>query len=832
MNKHSPHYGKATLNTTKKLFKKPFVSISTIKRLAPIVLLCLCAQGWSQTPTPAQIAQFKSLSPAQQEAIAKSAGIDIGSMRKKDSGTQPVLTEPVPEQSPQEALPERKAKKSPYLQPHKGLPIFGLDLFDGDPGSLNQPYNVPVPADYVLGPGDSIVVQLYGKENVALPLTINREGQIQFPAIGPVTIAGMTFTEAQQLIDTVVTERKVGVKASTTMSELRTIRVFVLGEVKQPGSFTVGSLATMTNAIFASGGITSVGSLRKVQLKRAGKLITELDLYSLLLSGNTAHDSRLLPGDVIFVPPVGTTVEVSGSINRPARYELSKNSQLTSLIKMAGGLSNTSHASHIKVTRINKLGERSLFNVDYNTQKGKAFKLRNGDQISIGGTLDYINNQITIHGSAKRPGAYSWHNGIRFSDIISNVQEVLPATDIHIALLQRTIPKTGRIETHLFSPVNAWNSPKTLSDPELAEYDEIYLFNLTANRSSELSKVTDRLMQQARFTERAQVAHIDGSVKFPGAYPLTQTMNSQKLIELAGGLTESAFGSSGEITRYDISEEAQRVVMHISVDLQHSPKRLQAGDTLNIKQIPLWKQRESVDIRGEVMFPGTYAILPGETLIDVLNRAGGLTPHAHPVGAIFAREDLRKLEQQRLNELKSELEGDLAASITEATPGKLDIDQGQATALLKKLENTKALGRMVIDLPLILEEPSNHDFPLEDGDRLIIPRYKPSVTVIGEVQYPTSHFFNKKLSALEYINRSGGTKRHADKRRIYIVKANGQVIEPPRSKWFKSRSKGIAAGDTIVVPLNTEHVDKLEVWSKTSQIFYQVAIGAAAVASF
>lgn len=792
--------------------------------------------------TPAQIAQFKAMSPAQQSALAKSMGVDIGhlaSQGQKPLSDQPNLTEQAQDEMGKQDSPfalentntgDEISENNQPMDDGK-LPVFGLSLFQGDPNAFRPATNVPVPANYILGPGDNIIIQLYGKENATYPFTINREGQVQFPNIGPLTIAGMSFAKAQEFIDMTVAERMVGVKASTTMGALRTIRVFVLGEVKRPGSFSVGALATMTNAIFASGGISKVGSLRNIQLKRAGKLIGEMDLYDLLLSGDTSGDQRLLPGDVIFVPPAKTTVEITGSIHRAARYELKHNTSLAALVKMAGGLTNTSHASQVAITRVNTLGERSLLNTDFTQSSGKGFKLQNGDQIAIGDALDYINNQITIHGSAKRPGVYSWKKGLRFSDIIATPYEVLPGTDINIALLQRMSPETGRIETHTFSPSAAWMQPHSKQDPILQGYDEVYLFDLASNRPAMLENTMALLMQQARFQDREQLVNINGSVKFPGTYPLTNGMTTQDLIDIAGGLTEQAYGSSGEITRYQISDQLQRIVMHLNIDLQETPQQLSPGDTLNIKQVPLWKKRESIEVKGEVMFPGTYTILPGETLMDVMSRAGGLTPYAYPLGAIFSREELRNLEQERLNELRSKLEADIALGNTDTAIGKQDLEGDDAEKLLAKIDKTRPLGRMVIDLPMIIGDPELNDFPLEDGDVLFIPRYKPSVTVIGEVQYPTSHFFDKKLNATEYIQRSGGTKKYADNSRIYIVKANGRVIEPSRSKWFQAKAQSIEPGDTIVVPMDTNRIDKLEIWTKSTQILYQAALGVAAIGS-
>lgn len=799
-------------------------------------LLLTSGAALAQMPSAAQIAQLKAMSPADQKALAQSVGVDIGGLGGQQNN-QPNLSEPAEAPRANDGNAEAAIVDASELDhadkkaTSRGLRIFGLDLFNGDPNGFNPSAAMPVPGDYLLGPNDNIVIQLYGKENIAHSFTINREGQVQFPQIGPITLAGLTFTQAQEVINTTVGERMVGVKASVTMGALRTIRVFVLGEVKRPGSFTVGALATMTNALFASGGITPVGSLRSVQLKRNGKVITEMDLYDLLLAGDTHKDARLQPGDVIFVPPVANTIEITGSIKRPARYELKNDATLAALVAMSGGLTNTSHAAHVTITRVNKIGERSLFNTDLTQQAGKAFKLKNGDQVAIGGALDYINNQVTIHGSAKRPGLYSWQAGLRFSDVIASPYEVMPGTDVNIALLQSMSLTTGRIETRLFSPAAAWSQPKSAFDPVLQGYDELYLFDLASNRAAMLKPTIDLLQQQSRFKEREQLVFATGSVKFPGTYPLTVGMTTQELIELAGGLTESAFGSNGEITRYEISDELQRVVMHVNVNLQDAPHALKPGDTFNVKQVPLWKKRETITLRGEVMFPGTYTILPGESLMDVLTRAGGLTPYAYPVGAVFSREELRDLEQQRLNELRHKLETDIAVDNTEEGIGKKALDAVKAKELMSKLANTKPLGRMVIDLPVILKDPEHNDFPLENGDELIIPRYKPSVTVLGEVQYPTSHFYDKKIAASEYIKRSGGTKKHADKKRIYIVKANGRVMEPSRSSWFTAKTQGIEPGDTIVVPLDTDTTDNLEIWSKTTQILYQAALGAAAINS-
>jgi Periplasmic protein involved in polysaccharide export len=276
------------------------------------------AQGY--TPTAAQIEQFKRMPPAQQQALAKSMGVNLddilGSLQGANAPQQEATpisgnrNAPNPGQSDVE-LNAREAVDTLSLEEDKEtdalqekLELFGYDIFQFGADTFSPATDIPIPADYVMGPGDSLTIQLYGKENSTHNLVLNRDGQVMFPNIGPVTLAGMSFSHVSQKIDDVVSQQMIGVKSSVSMGSLRTVRVFVMGDVNVAGSYVVGSLSTMTNAIFASGGITKIGSLRNIQLKRRGKIITKLDLYDLLLSGDTSKDARLLPGDVIFVPPL------------------------------------------------------------------------------------------------------------------------------------------------------------------------------------------------------------------------------------------------------------------------------------------------------------------------------------------------------------------------------------------------------------------------------------------------------------------------------------------------------------------------------------------------
>ncbi len=792
------------------------------------------ALTFAQGPTPAQIQQFKSMPAAQQQQMAKTMGIDLGSLGGSNLNAQPQITQKQNRVS-RSTIENTQGHNNEAQQPeHESTELkqFGYSLFNDNPNSLQAPTDIPVPANYIMGPGDTLVVQLYGKDNSTHSLAVNREGLIQFPQIGPISFAGLTFSQAQTLIHQTVKKQMIGVKASVTMGALRSIRIFVLGEVSRPGSFTVGALSTMTNALLSGGGITKVGSLRNIQLKRQGQLVASLDLYDLLLKGDTSRDSRLLPGDVIFVPPIGSTVSIHGAVNRPAIYELSSQTDAKTLIRLAGGIKNNSHLPISQITRFDAYGEKDLINIDLSSNKGMSYTLINGDKLNIPSKLNVVSRQVELKGHIKRSGFRPWRKGQRLTDLVPSALALLSSPDLGIALIQSSNAETGKSSARLFSPKNAWANPRSDADPILRDYDIVHFFNFTDARPELLEDLLEQLSNQSQFSEIKKVVSISGSVRFPGEYPLAVDMTSQNLIALAGGLTESALDTNGEITRYGLDANRQREVTHLPIDFNQSPQHLEAGDILQVKQIPLWKDKETVTVSGEVIFPGTYSILPGETLTEVLSRAGGFTEHAYPVGAVLSRDGLRALEKERLAELKKQLESDIAASnANEGSAGGQIIGAEEAELLLSNLDSIKPAGRMVIDLPNVIASPVQNDVMMENGDVIAIPRYKPSVTVVGEVQYPTSHFYQASIDAMEYIDRSGGFKKHADNKRVYIVKANGSVVQPSTSAWFKANKPLIQAGDTIVVPLDTDEVDSLTVWAKVSQIVGQFALGIAALNS-
>lgn len=725
-----------------------------------------------------------------------------------------------------------------------GLKPFGYDLFDNAPSTFSPVTDVPVPVDYVVGPGDELNVQLFGSQNRNIFLTINREGTVNFPELGPIAVAGMTFTAARRAIESRVEQQMIGVQASVSMGETRSIRVFVSGDVRVPGSYTVSGLATMTTALFASGGVREIGSLRDVQLRRSGALVRTLDLYDLLLQGDTRDDARLLPGDVIFIPPVGATVRVDGEVKRPAIYELRGTATVTDVVRMAGGPTAEADINRISLTKIGADSRRSVHDVSLALPSASSPPVGNGDVLLVSRLRPQIDSGVELEGFVHRPGPVAWREGLRLSDVISSVDELKPNADLHYILIRRESGSDRRIDGLSADLVAALSSPASVADVPLMPRDRITVFELAPGRDRIIKPLLDELRLQSGITRPVDVVQIGGRVKAPGEFPLEPDMRVSDLLRAGGGLDPSAFGVEAELIRYSLNDSGERRTELIVVDLAairggdvNADISLRSDDHLVIKEIPDWSGREAITIRGEVRFPGVYPIRRGETLRQVLDRAGGLTSLAFPEGSVFTRRDLREIEQQQIDKYAERMRSELASlALQAANAGQASaaeaLQSGQA--LFAQLQGAKATGRFVIDLPGLLAENAGggRDVLLRDGDELLVPKLRQEVSVIGEVQNATSHRYQPRLKRDDYLSMSGGTTKKADRNLIYVVRADGSVATRSGSRFSRNYSVAIQPGDTIVVPLDTERMPRLPFWQAVTQILYNVAVSVAAINSF
>jgi polysaccharide biosynthesis/export protein len=722
------------------------------------------------------------------------------------------------------------------------LKPFGYDLFSAQGSNFVSSWSGPVPADYVVGPGDEFSVQLFGSQNRTLKLVVNRDGRIAFPELGPIEVGGRKFSDVQAEIESRISRQMIGVHTSLTIGTVRSIGIFVVGEVKTPGSYTVSGLSTMTTALFASGGVKPIGSLRDIQLKRAGQTVRHLDLYDLLMRGDTSNDAHLLPGDVVFVPPEAATVTVAGEVRRPAIYELKGVTTVRGLVDMAGGFSPNADTENAALDRIDEKQRRIAVDVAFN-DKDLNMPLRNGDVLHISKLRPTLDSGVVLEGQVFRPGAFAWYQGIRLSDVIGSVDELKPDADQHYVMIRREQPPDRHIAVISADLSAALKDKNSAANVALEARDQITVFDIDGGRERVLKPLMDELKSQSNQAEPVQIVSISGKVKAEGDYPLELGMKVSDLIRAGGSLDDAAYGGRAELSRYTIEEGQVRRTQLISIDLAAALRgdpnanvTLHPYDALYIKEISEWTEQQRVTLVGEVRFPGNYPIQRGETLRSVIERAGGLTDLAFPEGSVFTRMELKKREQGEIDRLTGRMQNELAATSLMASRG----NQATATqtfsigqSLLGQLKSTVAVGRLVINLDQSLHAPlgSAADIALKDGDILTVPRRSQEVTVIGEVQNVTSHLYQPKLTRDDYIRLSGGTTRLADKGRIYIVRADGSVVAGG-SRWVKSGStNAIQAGDTIVVPLDTEREPALPLWTQVTTILYNIAIAVAAVHS-
>jgi protein involved in polysaccharide export with SLBB domain len=603
----------------------------------------------------------------------------------------------------------------------------------------------------------------------------------------------------------------------------------------------------MTNALFVSGGVKKIGSLRNIQLKRDGRLVSTLDLYDMLLRGDNSGDHQLLPGDVIFIPPVGETVSVYGAVRRPAIYELKGERTAEQVIQLAGGLQPDADPTLGQLERISQSHVHQMHNIDLGVASGRSLVMENGDKLKVPEIRPTLENSVKLEGYVFRPGAFAFHPGLRLSDVLSSFDEVRPEADLHYIMIRRIVPPDLKVEVISADLKKALLAKGSPADPELHPRDEITVFNLSSERERIIAPLIRDLELQATPDKPEQVVNIDGRVKAPGKYPLEPTMHISDLIRAGGSLEDAAFRGQAELTRYAVVDGNARRTELINVDLtairrgdKGADLTLKAYDTLVIKPIPSWMEPGTIEVAGEVRFPGKYPIHQGETLHSVMVRAGGFTETAFPEGAVFIREDLKKREKDQIELLATRLQNDLAALSLEAVAGSAAVAGGGGGAaaasqglivgqqLLGELRETKPVGRLVIDAGGILRGKAGgpYDVIVKDGDKLIIPKKTQDVTILGEVQSPTSHVYEPGLSRDDYIQKSGGTTQHADHRRIYVVRANGDVVSGTGAGWFRrTHDTEIHPGDTIVVPLDTQKVPALPLVQAVTTIIYNLAIG-------
>jgi protein involved in polysaccharide export with SLBB domain len=707
------------------------------------------------------------------------------------------------------------------------LPIYGEDLFRRVPSTFSPSDQVPVPPDYVIGPDDELRIRIWGQINFSGNLRVDRSGNIYLPQVGAIQVSGLQFSALDQHLRSAVAQLYRNFDLSVDIGRIRSIQVYISGQARRPGAYTISSLSSLVDALFATGGPSPEGSLRHILLRREGKTVTDFDLYALLVRGDKSKDVRLLPEDVLYIPAAGPEVAITGSVRSPGIYELRNGETIADLLEMAGQTTAVASSSRISLERVEQRQLRDVMEIDFNPG-GLAMALADGDVLRVYPILPAYEKTVTLRGFVANPGRFSWHPGMRLSDLIPD-RESLVSRDYwwrrsHLGLpadeFEPTIP--GTQETLSTSLKQSNQGSAGFSAPSQG--------GANSTISSALAQSSAPGAGQA--AQGGQTARED-RIRLPESqidwdYAVIERVDPNSLVP--------------SLISFDLGK--------LVLDQDSSQNlALQPGDTVTVFsqsdiRVPLDQQVKYVDLEGEVVHSGFYSIAPGETLRDVVRRAGGLTARAYLYGSEFTRESARILQQQRLDEYVRNLSLDaeqgiqaLAVSSSNSASASSDVAGSRAATeqMIARLNQIRATGRIVLRFqPTSSTVDDIPEMSLENGDRFVVPYAPASINVVGAVYDQNSYSYERGQNLGYYLQLAGGTNRNADWRHAFLIRADGSVVSRTHiggSGFWKESFEGLKLnpGDTIVVPDKTIRPTALRGLLDWSQLFSQLALGAAAI---
>jgi protein involved in polysaccharide export with SLBB domain len=763
------------------------------------------------------------------------------------------------------------------------VPIYGADLFADVPETFAPVQRIPVTPDYMIGPGDEILIRAWGQINQNLELTVDRSGSIYIPQVGSVRVAGLPFSQLQDFLKSHYAYVFRNFDLNVNLGQLRSIQVFLTGDARRPGSYTISSLSTLVNAVFACGGPAIEGSMRHIQLRRGSTLVTDFDLYDLLLHGDKSKDVPLQSGDVIYFPPAGSRVAVLGSVRLPAIYELRGAETVAQALALAGGVSAVANESSLEIERTENQSTGYSARVAMDVamdKKGMALALEDADIVRVRARPPRFAETVTLRGNVANPGRFAWHEGMRIRDLIPD-QESLLTHDYWLRREQLGLPVAD------FQPL----LPPLISKAPLETRPSNGPSLRTPVRPQDAQAVSSGLFPQltqgvpvdtqssaGNHAQFGPIAESNEPVAGAAAGQAEQAANSSNTSEALGNTPGTLGVGSRLVTtpQFPIATQVVRMTPNIDwsyavverVDPQTFTTRLipfnlgavvidhdesadfnlEPGDTITVFsdadiRVPRAQQTKYVRLEGEFIHAGVYSALPGETLRHLVIRAGGLTDQAYLYGSQFTRESTRREQQQRLDEYVAALSfqmqitgSNLAASVVSpqqaATAGASEASQRE---LVSRLHELRATGRIVLHInPLRPTIDSLPDIPLEDGDRFVVPPIPSTVGVVGSVYDPNSFVYLPRHDAASYLKTSGGPNRNADRRQMFIVRADGSVVSRQylsHTLWESDEfdRQPVYPGDTIVVPTSVNKTTLLRGLTDWSQVFSQFGLGAAAI---
>jgi polysaccharide export outer membrane protein len=791
----------------------------TSKAFLFFLLSCTLCAGQSVLTTPAESTQSAPDSSAGQ---GPSTGVTQGfSQAPRQTGEKtypntitPTLTAPALAQTPASSrIVGPLTQKSDFEQfaedaTGRRLPVYGRQLFDEVPTTFAPVEHIPVPADYVLGPGDELLIRAWGKIDLDSRVTVDRNGQINLPKVGTLTVAGLHSDQVEGYLHSAIGALYKDFELNVALGQLRSIQIFILGSARQPGGYTVSSLSTLVDALFASGGPSATGTMRHIQLRRGGQTLTEFDLYDLIQKGDKSHDVRLLPGDVIYFSPIGAQVAISGDINEPGIYELKGETTVGAALKGAGGMTSLADAERAVLERIENHTSREVeeFALD---ESGQGRLVSDGDLLRVFPLSPKFENAVTLRGNVAQPGLYPWKEGMRISDLIPS--RAFLVTRDYWNLENHLVP---RISSHPFG------------NPQADQFRD-----RQKDQSGELSADQHGNPQTGQ-----QSYDPTGNLRTP-------------IIDTVGKTNAEINWEYALIERLDERDLSTRLIpfnLAGAIGNVTSPDNqyLKAGDVVTIfsradLELPMDKHALFVRVSGEVNAPGVYRVNPGGTLRDAVEQAGGLTPHSYLYASILTRVSVRQAQEKQLQQSAELMQRELTSKFANATPqaGQTGADQQAQLAMqqsaLARITSIKPTGRVVLDMkPRFSTIADIPDFTLEDGDTFYIPPQLSTVQVAGAVYNANAFRYEPGKRLIAYLNDAGGATREADQKRVFVVRADGTVVSRQSRNSHSHESYNnlkLLPGDAIVVPEKMRVSSTMNDFLQYTQFASQLALTAAAL---
>jgi protein involved in polysaccharide export with SLBB domain len=736
------------------------------------------------------------------------------------------------------------------------LPIYGASLFRRVPSTFAPLDMSPVPPDYVIGPGDELRIRVWGQLSFHDNLRVDRSGDIYLPQVGPVHVAGMAFSALDAHLRSAVGRVYRNFDLTADLGQIRAIQVYVSGLARRPGVYTVSSLSTLVDALFASGGPSLQGSMRHIELRRGSAVVTDFDLYNLLTNGDKSKDVKLQSGDVIFIPPAGAQVAVTGSVRVPAIYELRANETLASLIADAGGVSAIAAEARVSIERIEDHRDRHAMEVAYDAS-GLATPLTDGDLIHVFSIAPAYRKTVTLRGNTTNPGRFAWRPGMHISDLIPDRESLITRNYWwKRSQLGLPIPEYEPIPGFANMRQPAENNSVTLKPPPQDNTNGSNQPGLQQDQSGFQQDQSGLQQDQSGFQQGQQNL---GAQQRAGSSSLAaqQTLLTGRALPPSQRtevkiLAPEIDWNFALVERLD-PETLKTTLIPFDLGklvLQHDASQdleLQAGDVVSIFseadiRIPIADQTKLVRLEGEFVHAGVYTAQPGETLRHLVERAGGLTPSAYLYASEFTRESTRAVQQVRIDEYVQSLDMSIQRSnlAMAASPVSSAQDMASGTAaqssereLLARLRQIRATGRIVLEFKSTTSGTGNiPDIAMENGDRFVIPSTPASVNVVGAVYDQNSFLYATGRRAGTYLQLAGGPNRDADRKHEFIIRASGDVIsrEMDKGLWGNEfNNLRMNPGDTIVVPDKTFKPSAVRGVLDWSNMFSQFALGAAAL---